>query len=78
MTTDLSEREAQCEYCSCVMDFPFNRIKRYHKEDNIPICSQCIQSLYLRGDIVLNEYSRWAFTEDIRTSAMSVQGLDNE
>jgi hypothetical protein len=60
------------------MEFPFNRIKRYHKQDNIPICSQCIQSLYLRGDITLNEYSRWAFTEDIHTSTIAEQGLDHE
>jgi NAD-dependent SIR2 family protein deacetylase len=66
-TIDTTESKTQCEYCGCIMEFPFNRIKRLHKQDNIPICSQCIQSLYLRGDIVLNENSRWQLTEDIRT-----------
>jgi hypothetical protein len=55
----------QCEYCGCVLRWPYNRILRHHKEDNIPICNDCIQSLYLHGDVVLNEYSRWQFKEDI-------------
>jgi hypothetical protein len=64
---------AQCEYCGVVMRYLFNSIRRHsqpeeqkHKQGNIPICSDCIKSLYLKGDLALdpNTYT-WQFKEDI-------------
>jgi hypothetical protein len=37
-----------------------------HKQGNIPICNDCMQSLYLRGDLALDAHTHtWQFKEDI-------------
>jgi hypothetical protein len=65
--------DSQCEYCGCMLRYCFNRIRRHsqpeeqkHKQGNIPICNDCIQSLYLRGDLALDAHTHtWQFKEDI-------------
>jgi hypothetical protein len=62
----------QCEYCGCVLRWPFNRILRHsqpkelrHKQGNIPICNECIHSMRSRGDLVINAHThKLQFTED--------------
>jgi len=75
----MSEKEgydtdnSQCEYCGCVLRYPFNRILGHsqpetlkHKQGNIPICNNCIQSMYLKGDLAIDAYTHtWQFKEDI-------------
>jgi hypothetical protein len=66
----MSEKEgidtdnSQCEYCGCVLNWPFNRILRHsqpkeqkHKQGNIPICNSCISSLKERHELTINPHT---------------------
>jgi hypothetical protein len=65
--------DAICEYCGCMLRYAFNRIRRHsqpedkkHKQGNIPVCKDCIQSMYLKGDLAIDANShKWQFKEDI-------------
>lgn len=67
----LDTDNGQCEYCNCILHFPFNRIMRHsqpetlkHKQGNIQICNDCIHSMYLKGDLAIDGLT-WQFKEDI-------------